>query len=303
MASGMDAGRVPAWVCDAGWLVWRGPAAPTVIRVTRTSGQALNSEPGVFWLIGRDGRVERRYEGSEWAIDDEMGATAYVVEDGALLEITAQQFVRGGDTVRETAVLPRLRPVAEEDAEAARIIADAIRNEERAEAERAAARERAGQERIAAIPGADERYEIGDEFDRAQGLLLRRLAAFDATETGAALRALAAFGRLHRAAPSGWRPALAWAAEPLVHAARITVNDPGIGRDERTWADDDPALPAGAGGRPDLAAFLETLEQSRREIEERAEWASDTDANLTAIALRQALRAMEASRARFGRLG
>jgi hypothetical protein len=58
----------------------------------------------------------------------------------------------------------------------------------------------------------------------------------------------------------------------------------------------------GAGDRPDLAELTETLEQSRREIELRADWARDTDANLTAIALRQALRAMDASRARFDRL-
>ncbi|HET7460768.1 MAG TPA: hypothetical protein VFJ82_05955 [Longimicrobium sp.] len=299
-----DAGGVPAWACDHGWLVRRGPAAPTVTAVTRASGQALHSDPGVFWLIGRDGRVARRYEGGEWGIDDELGATVYVVEEGVLLEITAQQHFRGGDAVRETIVIPHLRPVADDDAQAGLIIADAILREEREEAERAEASVRAGRGRVAAIPGADERYELGDDFDRAQELLLRQLAAFDAPETEAALRALAAFGRLYRAAPEGWRPALAWAGEPLVHAARIAANDPWIAREgDHAWTDGDSAPAAGpARDRPDTSDLLETLERSRRDLDERAGWADDTDARNTAIALRQAVRALDASRARLGRL-
>jgi len=301
---GEDAGGVPAWTCGQGWLVRRGPAPPAAVEARRASGQPPRSGPGVFWLIDRNGRVARRFEGSEWGIDDELGAVAYVVEDGALIEITTQQGFRGGGAVRESVAVAGLRPVAADDAGAARIIAGAVRREEREQAERAEAAVRAGRQRIAAISGAEERYELGDEFDRAQSLLLRQLAGFDSSEAAAMLRALVRFGAPRRAAPDGWRAPLVWAAEPLVAAALIVANDRSTGELlRRTWTEDDPApAPGRAEDRPEMPGMMETLDEARRELERRAGWANDTDARNTAISLGQAARAVAASRRRLERL-
>ncbi|HET7229155.1 MAG TPA: hypothetical protein VFJ16_04100 [Longimicrobium sp.] len=301
--SDTNAGTVRAWACDDGWVVFRGLSERTPLDIRRASGQPLHADPADWWMIGRDGRVARRFTGTNWAIDDEMGATAYVVEDGALLEITTTEHVRGDRAVRETAAVPRLRPVADDDDEAARSIAAAIDREERDDAERRAAGVLAGQQRIAAIPGADERYGLGDDFDRARRLLLARLAAFDSPEVSAVLRAMAAFAALHRASPEAWRAPLAWAIEPLVAAGLIITYDPAAAAlARRDWTDPNAPAAPGAEDRPPLAEMIETLSATEAELLQHARWADDTDARNTAVALYRAADAVAASRTRLRQL-
>jgi hypothetical protein len=132
-----------AWRCDAGWLVWRGPPAqpiPDWAPLHRASGDPLPEPPADFWLVGDDGRVAKRYESMAWSVEDELGATAYVVTDGELLEIGMSAHFRYSEEIRETVALRGLRPVGDGDEDAARWISAAV---ERELAARADAAERA----------------------------------------------------------------------------------------------------------------------------------------------------------------
>lgn len=296
-----------AWRCDAGWLVWRGPPAqplPDWAPLRRASGDPLPGPPADFWVIGHDGRVARRYESTAWSVEDELGATAFVVADGELLEIGMSARFSGPEEIRESAPLRDLRAVDDGDADAWRRIDAAV---ERELAARADAAERARQEgvaRVAAVPGALDDYGAGDDFRRAHDLLRGRLAAFPSPTAEALLRALAAFGALHRALDEAPRAALGWAMEPFLAACRVAANDPGVpALKRREWPATDAGIAiAPAEDRPALRQLAASVAGVHAELVRHAGWAEDTDAGNTAIQLRQAAAAVDASRARLERI-
>jgi hypothetical protein len=292
-----------AWRHAGGWVVWRGPAAQTIVSSIprqRASGRPLVEPPADFWLLGPNGDVTRRFESIGWSIDDELGASLFTVEDGSLLEITVQDCFRGELSIREKVAVAGLTEVAADDtAEAQRVYA-AIRREEAAMAERRRDAEQAGRDRLAAVPGALESFDAGDGFQRAHGALSAQISRYHAPTSEAMLRRLTAFGALHRGVSGSWRDTLGWAMEPFVTACRIVAFDLFVRKVE--WSGDavvPSTVPPGQQG--DVRALAESLRELRVEVLQAAEGADDSDARNTAIGLRQAADDIEEARARLER--
>src|SRR6187551_86514 len=92
-----------AWRCPEGFLLQRSPAepVPSWVHVRRASGKPLAEPPADYWLVGPEGRVTLRHECRTWSVEDELGVTAFVVEDGALRQIDVHQRGRFGEMVEE----------------------------------------------------------------------------------------------------------------------------------------------------------------------------------------------------------
>ncbi len=296
--------RLRAWRCDAGWLVWRGPAAapvPDGLGLRRASGRPLPDDPGDYWLFGGDGTLARACETMAWSVEDEIGATAFVIADGELVEISVTRHPRYDPEIRETVVARDLEPVGDGDGDARRSVSDAIARELARRARREKKAAQLGRDRVAAISGALESYDgAGDDFRREHESLRDGLAAFVAPTYASLLRALMLFGRRHRDASGEWRAALEWAMEPYVAACRIAANDPAA-RELRgsAWetAPGGPAIPPAQ--RPHAGELAEALRRVHADLLQAAAWADDTDARNTALQYRHAASAVDASRARL----
>ncbi|HEX6751294.1 MAG TPA: hypothetical protein VF092_28645 [Longimicrobium sp.] len=301
-----DAAPAPlrAWRCDTGWLVWRGPAAspvPDGLGLRRVSGQPLPDPPGDYWLFGDDGKLARACETMPWSVEDELGASAFVVTDGELVEIVVVSHPRHDPVIRETVVARGLQPVGDGDGDARRSISDAIARELEKRARREEKSARMGRDRVASIPGALETYEgAGDDFHRAHESLRNCLAAFFAPTYASLLHALMLFGARHRGASGEWRAALEWAMEPYVAACRIAANAP-QSRElrDRAWETEPGGHVVPPAQRPHARELAGALRRVHADLLQAAGWADDTDARNTAIQYRQAAAAVDASRARL----
>ncbi|HSU15166.1 hypothetical protein [Longimicrobium sp.] len=306
MMTGFSPTSPRAWRCADGWLVRRGAPAepvPDWLPLRRASGDPLPTPPADYWLIGGDGTVARKYECSTWSVEDELGAVLYVIDGDALMEIWVSVTYRHPDELREVLALRGLRPMEEGDEDAARWIGAAIAREMEMRAERARQSRRAGMERVAAIPGALEMWDAGDGFRRAHELLRARVEAYGGSAEEMLLRALMAFGGLHRASDGEARAAVAWAMEPFVAGCRIAAFDPLVasaGAAGWTHEGAPPTAPAETHG--EIRALAASLGDARADLLQSAGWADDTDARNNAIALRRAADAVGASRARLHRL-
>ena len=301
-----DAGRHPstppfrAWRCARGVVLWRGPASHPIsesVVKQRASGAPLDEPPGDYWLIDASGRVAEKFESEAWSVEDELGAVLFTVADGSLLRISVSDFLRRPPEIRETVEVAGLSEVARDDAATHGWIFDAVaREQERMARERSAA-ELAGRERVNAISGALDEYEAGEGFRRAQARLRRQIAAIWAPDSEEALRALVAYGRLHRTVRGPWRATLEWAMEPFVNACRIVGND--LDTVQEPYPVDGPAAPPPAEHLPALRAFSTLLGDFHAQLLRAEEAAFQSDANLTARALRKAADDVVAARARL----
>jgi hypothetical protein len=283
-------------------LVWRGPAShpiPDLVVKQRASGAPLEEPPGDYWLIAASGRVAEKFESEAWSVEDELGAALFTVADGSLIRISVSDFFRWPAQVRETVEVAGLSEIARDDADAHGWIFDAVAREQEAMARDRSAAVRAGQDRVAAISGALDEYEAGEGFRRAQAQLRRQVAAIWAPNGVEALRALVAYGRLHRTVRGPWRATLEWAMEPFVNACRIVGND--LGTVEEPYPVDGPAAPPPVEHLPALRAFSSLLGDFHAQLLRAEKAAFESHANLTARALLKAAKDVVAARARLER--
>jgi hypothetical protein len=203
------------WRCTKGLLIEYGPGAAVVNSLLATSRRRWRDPPRDYWLVDAGGGIVERFSVTVGSVDDELGATLFVVEGQALVKLVVREVYGRDATLRETVVLADLDEVPDDDAISLGQARGALA---RADTRRAEAI-RQGEARVAAIPGADDVYDAGEGLRAAQRALRARVAAYGEPLSAALLGALARFGDLYESAPSV-EPALDTFVDACRRAAR-----------------------------------------------------------------------------------
>lgn len=181
------------WRSNQGLLVERPATVPMVGSLLAASQRAWDKPPMDYWLIDDAGGLRKRFKVMVWSLDDELGATLFVVENHALVRLEVRELYGGKSTVARVVEIDGLAEEPADDGAADARARTAVADED---ARHDAARHR-GEARFAAIPGAQEDAGAGDAFRAAQQALGRRVADCGEPLSESMLRALLRFGDLY----------------------------------------------------------------------------------------------------------
>jgi hypothetical protein len=276
---------------------------PSAERVVSGLAPELDDEPWRdshdYVLIDARGNIKDKFTVTTWSIEEELGASVFAVIGRALRNLSVSVFF--ADPVRvkraEKTVVDGLQPVAADDHETLSFLTTALAHDQQVRAGQQEVRGRAGDARIAAIPGAVDDHAIGDDFRLAQELLAAQVKASNAEIDGAMLHALARFGSLYNSirtvagSDDTALAALAAAVGAFVIACRLVASDQSLGKN-----DPDPVLEQHAGAfatlpttiQVELHELTNVLDGLKRDLEKSAEWKEWSDARFAAIAMRAA---------------
>lgn len=236
----------------------------------RAGEQILVKRNGTFVLIAPSGEISASFTWQSYSDeDDQWEWTHQVVGDQLVARTTIQ---RGGEDVRlfkEEIVVDGLRAVDDaptrQFADAALAAADAARDAQQQ------ADERAGEARVAAIPGALDDLGLGEELTRAQRALCQRIRQGEDARAAALLRTLVKL--------AGVRPS----------AAVISAYARGCLRRCYQSAPELPEAQEASTPNPELAREIEA---HAKELDEEAEGQMAVDANQNAAAMWSAAAAL-----------
>jgi len=145
--------------------------------IWRTGEHLLVAVDGTFVVIDPTGAVTQRYGSRTYSDEDDLWIWDQFVAGGRLYERTRiERYCQ--ETRRDLEVV--LEGLAPDDDPATRARVAAALSADAVLCDEARARkQRAGQARVAAITGADQAYDLGDEFAHAWQALSARVRAYD----------------------------------------------------------------------------------------------------------------------------
>jgi hypothetical protein len=261
-----------AWRTTTGFLVDLGPtSSPVISTLVAELPEGPWRELHEFVALDAGGPLREQFRVSVWSLDDDLGISTHAVIDGELRTLTVVVSHSGRIRRDERTIVSGLEEVSDQ-----KFVRAALARHEAGEKKAIDRRNAEAAARIAAIPGAEEDFHLGESFRRAQVLLLDRIKSYGDELSAELLETLAAFGRIHRT--SGGDIALSTALDAFVIACRLAAFDATI-----------PVMSTRLGVKPrsypDLEARLIRLE---RRLLAAAEGQELADALLNAAAYRQA---------------
>jgi hypothetical protein len=156
-----------------------------------------------YWLVDDAGGLRKRFTVVVGSLEDELSATLFAVENQALVRLQVRELHGGQSSVDRVVEIDRLVELPAGDKAGLARMDVAVADERAREDEMT----RRAQARIAAIPGAQEEHDAGDEFRAAQHILEWRITQYDDPLSASMLRALLRFGDLYANVPTV-KPAL-----------------------------------------------------------------------------------------------
>lgn len=294
--SGNPLPKEPGFVVDQGPSA-HGPGAG----LPREFPADLLGELHDYLLLDASGGVEKPLVPSVWSVEDDLGATVFSVSDSVLLE--TQVTLRYPPPIRierrEGVLADTLREVAPEDRETVEFLSRAIQRWRESLASERAREERAGEERVAAIPGAEDDYKLGEDFRKAQHALYAHIYAYESALYSGLLRILVRFGMLARSLRTAHGEESAprmflCAVDACAIGCRVAAFDRTVGKRDLPTDVEAGKLPAWtASVAREIESALAAAERELLENAERQEW---VDALANASGFRAAAQYVSRSR-------
>ncbi len=224
---------------------------------------------GGYTVIDATGAVTETYGDSDWAVEEDLGKTTFLVHDGQLIEhvVIEHWGYNGDDTVTDTVILDGL--VEDPSEEAARFVATVFGDHNVRIEERRIRDQREAEARVDAIEGAHERLD-DPEDERARSKLVERVYRWADERATELLRTLIDLVR-----DQTYREAL----DAYVRGCLLACYEPA------------PALVEGA---PSDSSFAARVTELADRVKRDADYQSEIDANANARELWAAAEALRA---------
>lgn len=243
-----------------------------------------------YWLIDQAGEIRQRFTVLVGSLEDELYATLFAVENQALVRLEVRQRYGCPSTVDRVVEIDNLIEVPAGDKAVLARVWTAVADEQA----RQEAVDRRKRTRLASIPGAQAKYEAGENFHAARCILEWYVTRTDERTCETMLRVLLRFGELHASVP-----AIKSALDQYAMACRHAFQ-------HRTLPYPDVIEPATVGvvwmsvrQREQASEIAAALREIERDLTLDADIQEDVDAHLNAVALRTAARRVAEARARF----